>query len=120
MKRKHVKTDKAVVESGNGKIEPYKVVKFGTAKDTVTKALAASDASIGISNELEAEEGEPCEFFICGIAPVTYGGTIVKGSQLTADANGDVVVAGAGNRIIGIAWEDGVAGNIGSLKIAQS
>lgn len=101
-------------------IAANRIVKFGADDAHVVQAAAATDASIGVS-PLGAEEiGQVCDFATEGLCTVEYGGTVTRGDMLTADANGMAVVAAAGNRAIGVAMVSGVAGDLGSVKIAPS
>lgn len=99
-----------------------RIVKFGTSDTAAIQAAAATDASIGVSDNLGAASGEPFDVIIDGIALVEYGGNVTRGAVLTSDADGKAVTAaptgGAEHRIIGIAMVSGVSGDIGSVRIS--
>jgi hypothetical protein len=120
-------------------VTKFRIVKMGGNDYEVQHAAAATDTSVGITTELDAALGERVDVIRAGLADVEYGGTITRGDQLTADANGKAVVAtqhdhtentagayaqsattaaAAAQRIIGIAEVSGVAGDIGSVLIA--
>lgn len=89
-------------------IPAFRIVKF-TAAGVVGLAAAATDASIGVMNEVSPLTGERCDVVRQGIAYVEAGGAIALGAPVTADATGRGVTAapaaGVNNRIIGIAEE---------------
>lgn len=101
-------------------IEPFRIVKFGTADKTVVVAAAAADLSIGVTSHVKADADMDCDVWRSGIRRVVYGGAVTKGDQLTAAADGKAVVAATGNRVIGIAEITGVADDIGSVCITPS
>lgn len=97
------------------------IVKFGADDDTVVTAAAATDAPIGVTSEIDAALGEPCDVMLSGLAEVVYGGNVAGGDLLTSDANGAAVTAapaaGVNNRVIGVAMASGVAGDIGLVLL---
>ena len=101
-----------------------RIVKFGAGDDAVLLAAAVGDLSIGVSSNVDAAIGEPCDVHLLGIAEVEFGGTIARGAKVTSDATGRAVAAapaaGVNNQVIGIATVSGVVGDIGSILIAQS
>jgi hypothetical protein len=114
--RKHTLIDCAIPE---GEIPPYRIVKYGTGKGSVTLATAATDKIIGTSNHLLTLATDMrIDVHKGGIGEVEYGGNVTKGDFLTADSQGRAVVASTGNRIIGIAEESGVLGDISSYLFA--
>lgn len=113
-------------------IEPYRLVIFGAAEDTVIQATAATDALIGISSNVGYNSTVTAtsnnrypqaliDIQLDGIALCTFGGTVTRGQLLTSDSTGRVVAAapaaGVNNRTIGIAMESGVVGDVGSVLI---
>lgn len=113
-------------------ILPYRIVKFGANDTTVITAVAVTDALIGVSDQVGYDPTgantsnnrypeASCEVLLDGGALITYGGTVVRGDQLTCDAVGRAVTAtpavGVNNRIIGVAMRDGVIGDIGTVLI---
>lgn len=96
-----------------------KLVTFGTGK-TVVEATAATDPIIGIAEQIGSSDNGRVDVIINGIAEAVAGGNITRGNVLTADATGNVVVsAQATDRIIGIAMDDAVAGDVVDVLIAQ-
>lgn len=93
-------------------IEPYRILKFATADTTVTPAAAATDALIGVSDQVGAASGEAVDITLVGVGEVCLGGSVTRGNSLTADADGQAVVAATGNVIIGKALKSGSAGDI--------
>lgn len=97
-------------------INAFTLVKFSAA-DTVVTAAAATDAIIGVTNEVSPAINERCDVIVEGIAFVTAGAAVGLGALVTADASGRAVTAapaaGTNNRIIGIAFEAaGAAGDV--------
>lgn len=98
-------------------IAAYRIVKFGSADNAVIQAAAATDAVIGVANELGALSTDPTVDITMGpIGEVELGGTVTRGDPLTADSAGKGVAAApapaANARIIGFANKSGVAGDI--------
>jgi hypothetical protein len=89
-------------------IPAFRIVKF-TAAGVVGLATSATDASIGVMNEVSPLAGERCDVVRTGIAYVEAGAAIALGAPVTSDATGRGVTAapaaGVNNRIIGIAEE---------------
>lgn len=107
--------------TAGGAITEKRLVKFGAGDRLVVQASAATDAIIGV-NDLTAATDERSDICLSGIFPVTYGGTVTRGDALTSDSSGRAITAtaaaGANVRIIGIAMESGVVGDLGSVRIA--
>lgn len=107
-------------------INPYRIVKFGTADGQVVQGAAATDSLIGVAASLgqATTVGDRVDVVLEGIALVEFGGAVTRGAQVTADANGKAVaaapVAGSNNRIIGVAMVSAVAGDIADILIEQS
>ncbi|MBA3577286.1 MAG: DUF2190 family protein [Sphingomonas sp.] len=114
--------------STNGITKPYtagatiaarRIVKFGAADGVVIQAAAATDLSIGVSTDLGSASGERQDVFMIGnIAEVDFGGTIARGTAVTADATGKAVAAIAGNKAVGFAEVSGVTGDVGTVIIS--
>lgn len=105
-------------------ISPFRAVKFSAA-DTVIQAAAATDALVGICNEVGPSSGERCDIVVAGIAFAEAGAAFSLGALLSADASGRVIAAapaaGANARVIGIACDAAVAaGDIVRVLISQS
>lgn len=108
----------------SGAVTRRRIVMFGAADNLVSLANSATALSIGISTEIDALSGEPCDVVREGLADVEYGGAVTRGQPLTSDATGRAVVAapaaGANVRLIGIAEVSGVLGDIGTCFVAPS
>jgi hypothetical protein len=107
----------------SGAISARRIVKM--ASDTqVAQASAATDYLIGVTVELDVTSGEPVDIVVSGATKVAYGANVTRGQLLTSDANGKAIPyagkADANYRIIGVAAQSGVSGDIGSMIIVQS
>lgn len=99
------------------------IVKVGAADGSVAQASAATDAVIGVADSIGQDTAAGmCDVVMAGIAEVVYGGTVTRGDNLVADANGKAVAesAGAGSNVnvIGVAMTSGVADDIGEVFLA--
>lgn len=75
---------------------PYRIVKLGTADGQVVQAAAATDAAIGIADNLgQASAGYRVEVIHEGIAEIEAGAAITRGALLMADASGRGITATA-------------------------
>lgn len=102
----------------SGAVAAYRFVALGSADNTMVQASAATDQLIGISDSLGGEDTRPFDVGMLGdIVPLDIGGTVTRGNDLTADANGKGVavsatVAAASNVNVGaIALQSGVDGD---------
>lgn len=109
-----------------GTIVPFTLVKFGADDNTVVAAAAVADFLLGVADiphQGNAVTGERVDVVVNGVAEVKYGGTITRGQLLTTDASGYAVAAapaaGTNNRIIGVALQSGVSGDVGSVLLSQ-
>lgn len=102
-----------------GVIPAYSIVKFGADDNTVVVATAATDLVIGISDNLDAIQGERVDIKLIGIAEVKFGGTVAKGAPITANASGQAVAATSGN-VIGYALISASAGDVAPIVIGRS
>jgi hypothetical protein len=100
-------------------IEPRKVVTFGDGNRKAAKASAANQALIGVTNDIGSEKTGRVDVIMSGIVLVKAGAELTRGQRLTANANGDVVPAGASDRIIGISMETIEADAVASVMLAQ-
>lgn len=122
-------------------IAAHRIVKCGAADSGALQAAASTDAMFGVSTDIAAAIGERCDVIKLGDADVEYGGTVTRGDELTADANGKAIAATRHShtentaaayaqnaatgtatltRVIGIANVSGVLGDIGSVAIAPA
>lgn len=109
--------------NAGAEVLPYRIVKFGSSDKTAVQAAAATDASIGVADQMgAASAGDPLDVIRSGIAEVEFGGNVTRGQPLTSDADGKAVAAapaaGASVRIIGHAEVSGVDGDIGSVHLS--
>jgi hypothetical protein len=110
----------AVNRTAEAAIAPYRIVTKGTTEKVDIQAAAVANALLGVNGSLAVAAGERYDCYIDGIVPIEYGGNVTRGNKLTTDASGRaVVIAAATDRVIGIAWEDGDLGTIGSTLLRQ-
>jgi hypothetical protein len=101
-------------------INPYRFVKNGSVDHAYVQAVDGASPIVGVSGELDnAVLGQRVDIAKVGIAQIKLGGSVTRGQQLTADANGCGVaanlVAGTTVYYAGTAEESGVAGDIVEL-----
>ena len=106
------------VADAGGAVAPHRIIKYGDADGKVVQSAAAADAHVGVAGRASTASGGRVEIARAGIADIEYGGTVARGSLLTADADGKAVSAADGNRVIGVAEVSGVAGDIGQVLLA--
>lgn len=98
--------------TANGAIAAFRIVKL-SSKGIVQVAGAATDKSVGVTQDLAAADGDRTDVQHSGIAWVTAGAAIAVGDPLTSDASGRVITAapagGANVRVVGYALEDAAA-----------
>lgn len=103
-------------------IAANRIVKFGSTDDYVVQGAAATDGLFGIVAGVAPAAGERCDVTLAGIEELKLGGTVVRGGPITSDATGQGVAAapaaGANNRIIGVAQQSGVAGDVIPVLLA--
>lgn len=97
-------------------IDPFLIVKPGTADGTVTLATAPADLLIGTSDALAKAVGESVDVGTGDLHEVRLGGAVTRGQPLTTNAASKAVTAapaaGANVRIIGFADQSGVADDV--------
>ncbi|MDD5249648.1 MAG: DUF2190 family protein [Rhodocyclaceae bacterium] len=104
-------SNQGIVKNYNAEaaISAYRIVKHGTADSGVVAAAAATDALIGVTQELGPASGERCDVQMTGIAYVEAGAAITHGVFVTSDSVGRGVAAapaaGVNNSVIGRALE---------------
>ena len=95
------------------------VVKFGST-GSVVPATAATDAAIGITDQLDAAVGDMVDVIMSGSAEAVLAGTVTAGAPVRGGAGGAVAgAAGAGNVAVGFALQAGVAGDIIDVALAR-
>lgn len=96
-----------------------RIVKPGADNTKVVVGAAATDKLIGISDNLGGASGDSIDVILDGIALVKAGGTVAMGDLITSDGTGQgIATVTAGNRWIGVAMEDAVAGDLFGVRIA--
>jgi hypothetical protein len=106
-----------------GAITPNRLVKMGSADQTVVLAAAATDKVIGVSAQnVSFAAGERCDIVDSGQYEVVAGDVVTRGDPICADANGAGVTAapatGVNNYVIGTALDSAVAGDLFTVQIA--
>lgn len=109
--------------TAGGAIAPFRLVRLSAA-DTVVQASAATDAIIGVQNDVGPASGERTDVVMVGMAFVEAGAAFALGALLTSDAQGRAITAapatGVNNRIVGIAIDAALAaGDIVRVQISQ-
>lgn len=97
---------------------PYRIVKLGTADGQVVQAAAATDAAIGVADNLgQATAGARVEVIHEGIAEVTAGAAVTRGALLMADSDGRAITAAAsaGSNVAVVGRALNSAGNAGEI-----
>lgn len=95
------------------------VVKFGSSEGVVP-ATDATDAAIGITDQLDAAQGDMVDVIMSGSAETTLAGSVGAGAPVRGGVGGAVAAAaGAGNVAIGYALQAGVSGDIIDVAIAR-
>ena len=74
-------------------IAARRIVKAGAEAGEAAQAASATDALLGLADELGAVKGGRADVHLAGIAPVEAGGVFGAGAWLTADAEGKAVAA---------------------------
>lgn len=105
--------------NSGGAIAIHTIVKF-SASGTVVQAAASTDALIGVLRGITAAVlGDRVDVIQDGMADVVCGGNVTRGDKLTSDANGAAVTWSTG-RVLGVALESGVAGDIIPVELKQN
>lgn len=109
--------------AAGGTVNPYRIVKHGAADQTAIQAAAATDALMGVADQMGAGvAGDPLDVIKSDLAEVEFGGNVTRGDWLTSDSQGRAVTAapatGATVQVIGRAEVSGVLGDIGSVHVS--
>lgn len=96
------------------------VVKFGSTGGVVVATIAA-DRAIGITDQLDAAEGQMVDVILSGSAEVRLAGAVAAGQSVRGGTTGAGVAAaaGAGNVAVGFALAGGVANDIIDVALAR-
>jgi len=94
-----------------------RLVKPGSNDYDVVPAAAVSDLIIGVVAQPGVVSiNDRCDVAMAGVAEVELGGTVTRGNEITSDASGRGLAAapgaGTNNRIVGVALQSGVIGDI--------
>lgn len=112
-------------------VRSARIVKL-TADNTVVEAAgaAATEFQFGVSALIpdgaggfrSTVSGQDVDVVVTGVASLVLGGAVARGAMVTSDANGAGVTAapgaGVNNRVIGVALQTGVAGDVIDLLLA--
>jgi len=106
-----------------GSITPNRLVKMGSADQTVVLAAAATDKVVGVSvQDISYASGGVCDVVAGGEYEVVAGGPATRGDPICSDSAGAGVTAapaaGTNNYIIGRALDSAVAGDLFTVQIA--
>ncbi|MDC7940907.1 hypothetical protein [Raoultella ornithinolytica] len=74
-----------------------RMVTHGTVPDEITLAVDGSKLIIGVTTLVAASVGEPADVVRSQLTPVIYGGDVVAGDPLTADAGGRAIPGHCGS-----------------------
>lgn len=107
-----------------------RIVKFDESGNVIL-ATAGTDIPVGIAiieagyNDITGVEsgkvnpGERVDILIKEMGVVLAGGTIKKGQEVTAGANGAAVAAAGGDYVLGFALDNAEAGEFFAIQIAK-
>lgn len=98
-------------------IRKHRFVTLGTIDGGITLAVGPTAPIIGVSTDIDAEIGEPCDVVRAGLAKVVYGAAVAKGALLTSDTQGRAITALTGHYYAGIAEIAGAVDDIGSYQL---
>lgn len=103
-----------VLKKAPGAIATGTILKKGADDNHVQAASAATDKFFCVAQNDTVNAEDPIECAMPGgAAKFLAGGTISAGDALTSDANGKAIATTTtGNRVIGIAEVDAVAGDL--------
>jgi hypothetical protein len=103
----------------DGAIAKGQAVKIGSSRNRVAVVTATTDGSIGIAQNVAVNVGDLVEVAtVGGGAKGLANSTIAAGNILGQNANGALQKAASANdRVLGIALESAVAGDLFSLAV---
>lgn len=100
--------------SAGAAVEAGKIVKIGSADDTVIHAVDAAAACLGVA-EHDVDSGQQVTVQVDGVAWVIAGGAITRGDLVTAGAAGvgvaESAATGANAHYVGVALRSAVSGD---------
>ena len=107
-----------------------RIMKYDS-NGNVVLATAGTDLPVGIAiieagynditgvNSGKVAAGDAVDILVKDMGVVLAGGTIKKGQEVTAGANGKAVAAASGNYVLGIALDAAAADEYVSVQIAK-
>ncbi|EJG1615095.1 hypothetical protein CFE14_RS15790 [Vibrio parahaemolyticus] len=98
--------------TAEGDVKPYRIVQYGAADYAAGQAVDTTGL-MGASGILGGKDGAKFDVIRTGITPIEFGGDVIAGQKLTADAEGRAVVAQPGEEYIAVAEESGDLGTFG-------
>lgn len=109
-------------KKAGGAISKGMALKAGADVDHVVKATAATDKIIGVAQNDAPNAEDPVEMALPGGGGVgKAGGAISAGDLLTSDSDGELIATTtANNRVVAIAAEDAVEGDVFALEVQIS
>ena len=127
-----INTSPTIVEKAGAEIADVRnrIVKYDT-NGAVVLATAGTDIPVGIAlieagyNDISGVEsgkvaaGADVDILVKDMGVVLAGGTIKKGQEVAAGANGKAVAAVSGNYVLGIALEAAAADEFLPVQIAK-
>lgn len=106
--------------SAGAAANPYRIAKFGADNSHAVQAAAATDALLGVINELPATAAEQSlDIVLAGIAELELGGSVGRGGPVTSDSVGRGVAATPA-AIVSTIVNGGAAGAITVTGIATA
>lgn len=104
-----------------GAIAKHRILAHGSADGVAIQAVGAAAPLLGISTDIPTDSGAIVDAIRNQLAPVEYGGTVIRGAPLTADSDGRAIATTLASAtvtyIIGFAEVEGVVGDIGSVNV---
>lgn len=112
--RPNLKTFKA-----GGVVRKGRAVKFGADSEHVVECTAATDATIGLAQSDAVAAEEFVEVALPGGGALAKAqATFSKGQLLVPHTDGAIKkAAAAGNRLVGVAMDDAVAGDLVGIEV---
>jgi hypothetical protein len=91
----------------NTTVNPYRIVKLGTAADEVVAATADTDVMFGVSDEsADATAGNPVGIVLTGVVKLCIASASTKGGYITATTGGKGVLTTTNlKKVVGILLE---------------
>lgn len=87
--------------------------------DASAEVVLAGDGEFGYPQCDAAQLGDLVTVQTDGFSPAQLGGVVAPWNNLAVNADGELIVAAAGKRIVAIAMEDGADGEIRTVKLTD-